>query len=233
MATAHSVFLVIHILCGFTALVSGIVPMIAQKGGRVHNSAGRIYFWGMAGVFVTTIALFSLNPLSLQMQFLLPVGIASFYQTFTGKRILRRKKTADKPGLPDWIALWCIGLFGLVTITWTVQRALAGDVFMTILFGFLTVLCVGSAWADYRSFTRKVPAEKMRWFYTHLSRMLASYTATLTAFLVTGVPRMLPKALPSFVNILLWVGPGILAGIIIPRCVRYYRRKFERTAATA
>lgn len=229
----HSLFLALHIISGFTALTSGIIPMIAQKGGRVHNLAGRVYFWGMAGVFLTTIALFTLNPLSLMMQFLLPVGIASFYQTFTGKRILLRKKTSDKPGPADWVFLWCIGLFGFVTITWTVQRLMAGDYFMATLFGFLTVLCVGSAWADYRAFTRKVPAEKMYWFYTHLSRMLASYTATLTAFLVTAVPRMLPASLPSFVNILLWVGPGTLAGILIPRCVRYYRRKFQKPAVTA
>ncbi len=232
MKTLHTIFLVIHIISGFTALITGIIPMITRKGGNSHNFWGRIYYGAMFGVFLTTVGLFILDPLSLKMQFFLPVGVGSFYQTFTGKRILLRKKINSQPARLDWAAMYAVSFFGLVTLAWAVQRFNAGDTFLGILFIGFTILCLGSGLADYRSFSGRVSLEKMHWFFTHLARMLASYAATLTAFLVTVLPKILPAQTPSYVSLLTWILPGVSVGIIIGRLVKYYKKKMVVPTAT-
>ncbi len=227
MKTLHTIILVIHIISGFTALLAGIVPMITRKGGKSHNFWGLIYYWAMFGVFVTTIGLFALDPLSLKMQFFLPVAVGSFYQTFTGKRILMRKKINSQPERLDWAAMYGVSFFGLITLAWAAQRFISGDTYLGILFIGFTVLCLGSGRADYRVFSGRVPQEKMHWFFTHLARMLASYAATLTAFLVNVVPKMLPAHMPSYVLLMTWILPGVSIGIIISRLVKHYKKKMS------
>ncbi|PKK36481.1 hypothetical protein BWI96_11520 [Siphonobacter sp. SORGH_AS_0500] len=233
MKTLHTLFLVIHIISGFTALFTGVIPMITRKGGNSHNFWGRIYYWAMFGVFTTTIGLFTLDPFSLKMQFFLPVGVGSFYQTFTGKRILLRKKISSQPARLDWAAMYAVSFFGLVTLAWAIQRFSSGDTFLGILFVGLTALCLGSGLADYRSFSGRVPHEKMHWFFTHLARMLASYAATLTAFLVTVVPKILPAQTPSYVSLITWILPGVTVGIVITWLVRYYKKKMGVSTTVA
>jgi hypothetical protein len=45
--------LVIHILCGMTAVISGALAATAKKRPGRHPRAGRIYLWALGGVFVT------------------------------------------------------------------------------------------------------------------------------------------------------------------------------------
>ncbi|PQA58272.1 hypothetical protein [Siphonobacter curvatus] len=233
MKTLQASILVIHVICGFTALLSGLVPMIARKGGRLHNFWGLIYYWAMFGVFITTVGLFVLDPLSLKMQFFLPVAVGSFYQTFTGKRILLRKKSDTPPAQLDWAAMYGVSFFGLVTLAWSIQRFTVQQPYQGILFLFLTALCLANGGNDYKVFSGRVQPQRMHWFFTHLGRMLASYAATLTAFLVNVGPRFLPADMPSFVNLLLWIGPGVAVGFVISRLTKQYRKKMGLTAPTA
>lgn len=47
--------LFMHIAGGTVALVSGLVAMLTEKGGKAHRLAGKIYFGGMTAVFVGAV----------------------------------------------------------------------------------------------------------------------------------------------------------------------------------
>ncbi len=225
MEATYRVILTIHVLCGFTALVTGLVAMSAEKGKPLHNRTGVVYYWGMAGVFVTTLLMFSLKPTDTRLHFFLAVAVASFYQTFTGRRTLGRKKLGSAPARLDWTALILVAAFGLLCVGYGVWLGLRGNWFMTALFGFFAALCLGSARNDYRLFAGKTEAEKGGWLILHIVRMMGSYSATVTAFLVNMSGR-LPADTPQWVYLAVWTLPGTLIGFLItPRFVRKYRSK--------
>lgn len=224
METAYKLVLVPHVLAGFTALVTGLIAIAAEKGKPLHNRNGVIYYWSMAGVFVTAVLLFALKPLEIRLHFFLAVAVASFYQTFTGRRTLGRKKPGTGPARLDWLALGLVAAFGLLCIGYGVWLGLKGDWFMTALFGFFANLCLGSAWGDYRLFSGKVQTEKGGWLLVHIARMMGSYSATVTAFLVNMSGR-LPEGTPQWVYLAVWITPGLLLGGVVGR---HFKRRYAQ-----
>ena len=220
-------FLVIHVICGFLSLSSGLVAMIAQKGKRVHNVSGRIFYWAMLGVFVTTIIFFAIYPAQLKYQFFLTIGIISFYPNFSGKRLLGMKK-AITPKLVDWIAAWGVGICGVVMLAYAVYGFLypAGFSGMAILFVIFGAVCLVNAYGDLKIYLGHQKPDKMHWFLGHGGKMLGAYSAALTAFFVNVVPRYMPQNTPSYVFILTWVLPGVVVGIIASRMLKKYKAKF-------
>ena len=84
-----------HVAAGVIALVVAPVAMATQKGGRAHRRWGRVYFWGMAWIFVSTLGLLLLRP----NIFLLGVGTLSFYSAFSADRVrLSRLGSGRRPG---------------------------------------------------------------------------------------------------------------------------------------
>jgi hypothetical protein len=58
--SANPVFLTVvgvHILLGLACTVSGLVAMLSQKRAGRHPRCGTIYFWCLAGVFLTAAGL--------------------------------------------------------------------------------------------------------------------------------------------------------------------------------
>ena len=49
------ILLPIHILAGTIALLCAALAVSSEKGKRLHMISGRIYFWGMATIFLTAI----------------------------------------------------------------------------------------------------------------------------------------------------------------------------------
>lgn len=220
-------FLVIHVICGFLSLVTGLIAMIADKGKKTHNRAGNVFYWAMCGIFVTTIIFFVIYPAQVKYQFFLTIGIVSFYPNFSGKRLLSMKK-AIMPTLVDWIAAWTVGVCGLVMIGYSVYGFMNPANFngMTILFTIFGIVCLVNAYGDLKIYLGYVKPEKMHWFLGHGGKMMGAYSAALTAFCVNIVPRYLPQNTPAFVFILTWTLPGVLIGIIASRMLKKYKVKF-------
>ena len=65
----------------------------------------------------------------------------------------------------------------------------------------------------------------MGWLYGHISKMLTSYAAALTAFLVNAVPRYVD--MPAWITLLLWVLPGVGMGVAAAQLVKSYRQKYN------
>ncbi|MGB3589435.1 MAG: DUF2306 domain-containing protein, partial [Tunicatimonas sp.] len=85
METTRTVVLILHIIAGFIALTVGVVPFAAKKGGKLHNTTGRIFYYAMIFVAVSAfgLAIYRFSP------FLLMVGLLTLYSTVTGYRGLQ------------------------------------------------------------------------------------------------------------------------------------------------
>ncbi len=82
--------------------------------------------------------------------------------------------------------------------------------------------------ADIWRFIRK-PTEKMFWWYSHLTKFIASYIAAWTAFSTATLSHIFRHA-----GIILWLWPAAIGIPAIILTMAYYKRKFAvRTASVA
>ena len=106
MQTLTTVLLLLHVVAGFTSLITGGIASFTRKGGKGHRSAGKWFFWGMTGVFVTAIAVSILKNLA----FLFMIGFFSYYLVVRGYRFLYLKglgKTQKAAGVWSCFRRFC------------------------------------------------------------------------------------------------------------------------------
>ncbi|MEI6947400.1 hypothetical protein V9K67_09430 [Paraflavisolibacter sp. H34] len=214
MATLTSTLLLLHIVSGFLALVTGFLSMGNRKGGRRHRLTGKLFFAGMTGVFLTATAL----SLVKQIPFLFMVGFFSYFLACSGYRALYRKQAhlGQKAKGLDWLISGSGVLFGLglllFSLGWFQQRGAWGLVPFT--FGSV---CLAHGLMDIWGYFVR-PGDKQHWLLTHGARMGGSFAAALTAFIVVNF------SLGSFTWVL-WILPGLLVGVWIGRLLKPYKRK--------
>jgi hypothetical protein len=212
-----SAFLIIHIIGGATSLLSGLVAMLTQKGGRSHRLAGKIYFGGMTAVFIGAVVV----AIAHRNDFLLMVGFFSYYMTVRGYRILSLKKLdrGQKFAPLDWIIISVSAIFIFTLITWGVWAWMQGSGMgiVGLVFGLIGLTFLVN---DIKSYVNP-PTEKMHWWYTHISSMGGSYIAATTAFIVVNIQ------LPNY-QWVLWIIPSVIGGVLIGRTIRKYKREFAR-----
>lgn len=221
--------LILHIIAGFLALVTGLIAMVARKkGGKLHNRTGIVFYWSMFVVFITTTIFFVIDPLSLRYQFFLSIGIVSFYPAWSGKRVLSMKKGVT-PRWYDKAAAFGIGISGIIMVAYGIYGFVGNVNFqgMEILFLIFGGLSLANAYGDLKIYLGYVEAQKMHWFFAHAGKMIGAYSAAVTAFCVNVVPRYMPDGTPMIVFIAMWVLPGVLLGVVGSRITRYYRKKFN------
>ena len=80
------------------------------------------------------------------------------------------------------------------------------------------------AGVDLAKFVRP-PAHRNAWWFAHMSGMLGSYIATVTAFSVVNF-GFLPTAAR-------WLWPTVIGTPLIALWVTYYRLRFRRTKGAA
>jgi len=134
----YSYFLWVHIFSGFTALISGLVTMATKKGSAKHIFIGRIYFYSMLVVFLTTVAMFAFKPQKLLFLFL--IGIFSFYNSLSGVRLLYYKKSELPSRKADWVIasfVFCTGLTMVVLGCYKLLNSNTGPAILYLVFGTL------------------------------------------------------------------------------------------------
>lgn len=207
---------IVHILAGATALVTGLLAMLTIKGGKAHRLNGKLYFWSMAIIFITSVymALFK------DMLFFVLIAFFSFQAAFNGYRILYLKKInqGQKAGMLDYIGIVVGGLAAVTMlylgiVNWTARNDAA---IILLVFGVFYALGV---WNEYRKF-KKPPTEKMFWLYKHLGQMGGAYIATTTAFLVNN------SRFFSFIPaVVLWLAPTAIGVVLITVVLKKYRKQ--------
>ena len=214
MTIALKIALIIHVISGFIALVTGFISMLTVKGGKRHRFSGKIFFSAMTGVFITATFI----SIGKNLVFLFMVGFFSYYLACAGYRRTRLKKLhlKQKPLIIDW-AVSLIGIIAglalvIFSITWFRDKGLWGIV--PLSFGSF---CLLSGIQDLSSFFYP-PKDKQHWIVSHGVRMGASFAATFTAFIVVNVN------IGGAYNWILWVLPGVLIGIWISRAIKGFRK---------
>lgn len=86
------------------------------------------------------------------------------------------------------------------------------------VFGFVSA-------KDQLSYWMTQPKKKMHWWYAHMDGMFAACIATITAFLVTALPRLWPS--PIVNSPVLWIGPGVVLGVVLNKWKAKYQLQFK------
>ncbi|MBA2733834.1 MAG: hypothetical protein H0U54_13185 [Acidobacteria bacterium] len=206
----------IHILSGGLGLFVAPGAMLTRKGGLWHRRWGKVYFWSMVVVVLTGVllAFVRFNP------FLLLIAVFSFYLAFSGYRALYRKTPQQRAGILDWGVSVLMLTGGASFIGYGIYLLL---ILQTVSFGIVAIVFgsigLASAISDIRSFLRP-PTDKLAWWFSHMSGMLAAYIATVSAFSVVNF-HFLPPAVR-------WLWPTVIGTIGTTVWTRYYREKFRR-----
>jgi hypothetical protein len=221
--------LFIHVICGAMSLISGGIAMASTKGGKTHNRAGIVFYWAMFYIFISTIIFIILDPSNLKYQFFLGIGIVSFYPNWSGKRMLTMKKVFA-PQLIDKIGAIAIGISGLLMFTYGAYLTIHPNSDfggLNILFFIFGTVALANCYGDSSLYFGFKKAEKMHWFFAHGGKMMGAYSAAMTAFCVNIVPRYLPASTPGFVQIMVWVVPGVTIGILGRILIKKYKTKLK------
>jgi uncharacterized membrane protein len=191
--TLFNVLLGMHIFFGSVSLLLGAFILLTKKGDKRHKLAGMIYFYAMLLTAMLAIVMTYLNP----NVFLFITAVFTAYMILSGKRYLNKRST-DDVSMIDWLLTVAMCLFGLVFVTLGILNVVQSNFFgiVLIVFGGISMMFV---YDDYINFTGKSTV-KNYWLITHLQRMVGSYIAASTAFLVvnnTLLPGVVAWLLPT------------------------------------
>lgn len=204
-----------HALAGALALIVLIAPWVSKKGSKLHVNSGWIYTVAMIFVVLSTFVLTSWRlfadpaktPESKSFSiFLFYIAVFTMSAIAFGLRALKNKqrnspsRTIRHIGPP--IATIFVGLATQIV-------GLKHENLLLIVFPFFGHLTAKSQ----LQYWLKTPEDKMHWWFAHLNGMMVASIATITAFIVTAVPRIWPG--PIAESPLLWMAPGIILGVIV------------------
>ena len=209
----YDILLPIHIVAGFCSLFAAFGAILTKKGQTWHVRSGRVFFWGMAVVFVTALPMTLLRP----NLFLFLVAIFSFHQALTGWRTAR-----NRTGQPAWIDRTAAGVMtaaGAGMLIFGSVLLVSGEMMGLVLLAFGGL---GGSFGlhDWRQFRRTPLTGKQR-IAVHLTRMLGGTIATVTAFVVTNFQFSPP--------VVLWLAPTV---VLVPLIV-YWNRAILKSAKSA
>lgn len=220
-------FFLAHALAGALALITLTIPMISKKGGKLHTKAGWIYtgamiFVGLSAFIITIWRVFFDPTKTLDSEnfsiFLFYIAIFTLAAISFGLTSLKQKQRKSPSR-------------SLIHIGPPIMTVVLG--LMVQLIGLKTQNMLLMAFPLLGHFTAKdqiqywinEPKEKMHWLYAHMNGMMVASIATITAFLVTAVPRIWPS--PMAQSPILWIVPGVVLGSIFNRVAKSYMIKYE------
>jgi uncharacterized membrane protein len=187
--------LYLHIICGTFSLIAGTMAMIAQKGLKIHNYSGKFFFWGITGVFLSSLYLSIVK----ENVFLFFVGFFSFYLAATGYRSLTTFKTG-KAEMIDYIISVFGFLSGLSLLIFSYMTMTKTSLpIVPIFFGLISLLLAGK---DFKNI--KNGFDKKKRFDSHGGRMAGAFVAVITAFIVVNIEienQWMLWVLPTFIII--------------------------------
>jgi hypothetical protein len=200
-----------HIAAGVLAFVVSPVALASVKGGATHRRWGLIYVAAMTFATLSATALAATTGNA----FFTFVGLFSFYLGFSGYRALGKRRGAA------WFD-WAVGAAMAAATAGMLAYGLVGlardGIFFLplVVFGVVGLAVVGR---DLAALARR-PADRHAWFFAHMTGMVGSAIASMSAVSVTNF-RFLPP-----VARILWP-----AAVGIPLLVLWARAYKRRLAA--
>lgn len=194
--TAYKFFLHLHVGLGVAALATYWMAALAKKGSGPHKLAGKAYVLVMVGLLLPAV------PLSVRtlQHFSLSFGIFLFYLLLITATALWRAWTAVRRKR-DFASYTNAGFrrLGWANIGGgAVMLGLGAVLAQPIFLGFSLVGILGGR--GMLLLAERGPAHARWWLDEHIGAMLGCGVATHIAFLLIGLPRLLPAA---------WNGPAL------------------------
>lgn len=212
----YSIILFIHILAGSIGLLSGTFTLVRKKGNLLHKKTGKVFFYSMLIVSLSAFILSYLHP----NYFLFIVGVFTLYMNTTGVRYLQLKNFTQKTTIIDWFLSSFMLIFGLIFLVFgsilIVKGSLFGIVF--ILFGGIALRFVYFDFKNYAGKSKVKRAGEMG----HIQRMIGTYIASLTAFLVVNLTSDL---IPANLTFIPWILPTVILTPLIVTWTKKYKAK--------
>ena len=193
--------LIVHVVAGCTALLSGLLAILFRKSVHTHKPFGKIYFWCMTVIFITAtyISVYKSNI------FLFCVACFTYYSCLTAYRSLKLKHMhkGQKAKTIDWIIEGFFGFmhlgflaFGFYLLTNdNMQFGIICIVFgaIGIRLNYVTINRL-RGYVEYSNY----------WLLAHIGGMLGSYIGAITAFLVNNNRWI------HMPNVVAWLSPTVL-----------------------
>lgn len=218
----------LHIFAGAVALCTFVIPLVSKKGGGLHVKVGKLYVYSMAFVVISSLiitpwrAFFDSSRTTSSISFsifLFFIAILTATALWSGLSVLKFKQRESPShrifhiGPP--ILLLILGF--ATQVLGIFQKNL-----LLIIFPFVSYFIV----KDQLQYWLKKPDTKMHWWYFHMNNMITACIATVTAFLVTALPRIFPDN--DLVNSpVLWVAPGLILGFVAKKWTAQYKVRFS------
>ncbi len=240
----HKVALVLHITIGSIALFIFWLPIIEKKGSPLHRQVGQWFVWGMTTVAISGIIMSSfvfMDPLAIRD----PLGTLTFEEAnrvvtigrsssaflfmlsflvlcTTRQSVLALKAKMDKSKLKSPIHLFSISMLFLSGL----YVGLLGFERSSVLYYVFSVLSMFSALTMFRYIFKK-ETKKSEWIIEHLTNIVGSGIAAYTAFFVFGGQTFMNEFVPRDMQILFWIMPGVVGGILAQVYAVKYRKLYK------
>lgn len=201
MKTIFTITIIIHVLAGIGALISGAMAIILKRNTPKHKPVGRFYFWCMTVIFITGVFL----SVAKGLLFLFFISIFTYYATIIAYRSLRLKHLHDGQKLLwiDWLVETIAGTTFMGLMVYAVYHYMVNHSSVAVIPLFFGLIGLLGVYRNVSNFI-KGPKETMYWLKKHIGNMCGSYIGAITAFVVNQSEHI--PVNPIF----LWLGPTII-----------------------
>lgn len=210
LIAAYPSIAAIHASVGAIALATFWIAAFARKGTTFHRRIGQAYLLAMTGILATGVPLalgkwLQGHPVSAAfLGYLLLITGAAMWGMW---RAVRDRADVERYTGPVYVGLGLASLLAGAGILWLGLRVGA-----PLLIGFSAVGLMAGADMLRKRVRRAQMAQRPLWWRTeHYTAMLGNAVATHVAFLVIGLPKLLPATSGSGLYYAAWFGPVLLA----------------------
>jgi len=191
----HTLNIIIHVLAGILALITGFTAITTTKGGKTHIRFGS-YFLKLISIVIMTgligVLIYQKN------NFLLVITLLSGYNAFSGWRVIRL--AGHKPMLIDYIVPVLVLANGIYYLYYIMSIGLYWS--PVVIYSTLGALAMITLYDLSRGFMRRKTLLKTM-IYEHIYKMVSALTGLTSAFIGTVLPQYQPysQILPSAIGL--------------------------------
>lgn len=190
-----SIILLLHIVGGSIGLISGMFIIFLRKADQRHQILGKIFSYALGFSMLASFAI----SMPKKDIFLFCIGVWTLYMIVTGNRVLKLKNLEAVANI-DYFLSGTMLVFGVSLIGYGILQLISQQSMsvVSILFGLISLFLVYNDIKLYRGQTNFKNAYQL----AHIQKMMGSFIAALTAFIVvnnTMLPGLIAWLLPTMV----------------------------------
>lgn len=213
-----------HVIGGTAALATFVIPILSRKGGKLHVRTGWVYAIGMLMVVVSAFIItpwrYFIDPERTQESqgfafFLFFIALFALTALQQGIYIFRHKKRDGRVVSIGSLGLPVLLLFIAFLI---LVKGFGSQNWLFVIFA----LIAGRTAVMKIKYWLSQPAHPREWWFFHLESMFTCCIATITAFTVTAVPRLIPGI--PIDSVWVWLTPTF---VLVPWML-WFRFRYER-----